>query len=65
MTRLRLLIYDLGGCEGCPLSIMRVYPQLSRLAEVSVRCLGEVRLDEEYDIAVVTGPVCINSQEHV
>ncbi len=60
-----ILVYDLGGCEGCPLSILRVYPQLSRIANVYSRCLGPVDLNREYDYAVITGPICLNSVEHV
>ncbi len=60
-----ILIYDFGGCEGCPLSILRVYPQLQRIAEVHTRCLGPVDLDRKYDYAILTGPICLNSPEHV
>ncbi len=65
MSKPTILIYDLGGCEGCPLSIMRIYPQLINIADVYTKCLGKVDLDREYDYAVVTGPICINSPEHV
>ncbi len=61
----RILIYDFGGCEGCPLSLIRIYPQLSRLYEIHSKCIGNVDLDLEYDYAVLTGPICINSPEHV
>ncbi len=60
-----ILIYDLGGCEGCPLSILRVYPELRKLANVYTKHLGEVNLERTYDIAVVTGPICLNDPESI
>ncbi len=65
MSKPSLLILDLGGCEGCPLSIMRVLPQLSRIVEVYSRYTGNLDLDRRYNYAVLTGPVCLNSSEHV
>lgn len=59
----RVLIYDLGGCEGCPISILRVYPELKGLAELYTKHLGEIDIHMKYDIAVITGPICINNPE--
>lgn len=58
--RLEILIHDLGGCEGCPLSIMRAYPQVMAFSNIYSKCLGNHTLDKKYDIAIVTGSVCIN-----
>ncbi len=60
-----ILIYDLGGCEGCPLSILRVYPDLRGIANIHTHHLGEIDLDRRYDIAVVTGPICINDPDSI
>lgn len=60
-----VLIYDLGGCEGCSISLIRVLPQLSRIANVYFKCTGNVDLNKKYDYAIVTGPICHNSPEHV
>jgi coenzyme F420 hydrogenase subunit gamma len=59
------LIYDLGGCEGCPLSILRILPQLTKLFNVFSKHIGEVDLYRKYDYAVVTGPICLDSSRHV
>ncbi len=61
----KILVYDLGGCEGCPLSILRVYPELRNMAELYTHHLREIDIDMEYDIAVITGPICINEPEDV
>ena len=63
--KLRVLALDIGGCEGCLISIFRAFPSLERLAELHMPYLGNVNLDMEYDIALVTGPVCINHEHAV
>jgi len=60
-----ILVYDLGGCEGCPLSILRVYPELKKIADLYTHHLGKIDLDKEYDVAVITGPICINEPEDI
>ncbi len=60
-----ILIYDLGGCEGCPLSVMRVYPRLARIYDVHAKCIGNVNIDRQYDYAIITGPICLNSHRHI
>ncbi len=65
MNKPSLLIYDLGGCEGCPLSLMRILPQLTGITELYSRYTGNLDLGREYDIAVLTGPICLNSREHL
>lgn len=64
-TKPELLIYDFGGCEGCPLSIIRVIVQLSQIVNVSSRYLGSVDLNRSYDYAVLTGSICLDSVRHV
>ncbi len=64
--RIKLLVYDLGGCEGCPLSILRGLPQLSRIADVHSKHLGNLEFEnKEYDVAVVTGSVCMNDKKRI
>lgn len=65
MSKPRILIYDIGGCEGCPVSLIRVLPQLNNIAIVHFRYTGSTDLDMEYDYAIVTGSICHNSSEHV
>ncbi len=57
-----ILIYSIGGCEGCPLSILRIYPKLVNAVNVYSKYLGETSLSRDYDIAIVSGSVCINDQ---
>ena len=60
MEKPKLLVYDIGGCEGCPLSIIRALPQLTSIVDVYSSHLGNMDLDRDYDIIVVTGSICIN-----
>ncbi len=60
-----ILVYDIGGCEGCPVSILRVYPRLVGRANIYSPHLGNTSLERRYDIAVVTGPICINDRYSV
>ncbi|MEX0568681.1 MAG: 4Fe-4S dicluster domain-containing protein [Candidatus Njordarchaeota archaeon] len=59
---LEILIYDIGGCEGCPVSILREYPKIASKATVYSKHLGDVSLDKKYDIAIITGSACINDE---
>lgn len=61
--KLKVLIYDVGGCEGCPTSILRELNRLANLADVYSQHLGNLDLDMKFDIAVITGAVCINASE--
>ena len=60
MSKLKILLHDLGSCEGCQISILRVYPRLTAFAELYSRYLGNHTLNGKFDVAVVTGSVCIN-----
>ncbi len=60
-----LLIYDIGGCEGCPLSILREYERLSKKANINSKHLGSIDIDRKYHIVIITGSVCINDEEIV
>ncbi len=62
---LEVLVYDLGGCEGCPLSVLRGLQQIERVARLYINYLGNLDLDREYDVAVVTGAVCMNDDEKI
>ena len=61
----KVLIYDVGGCEGCPTSILRELNKLMNIADIHSKHLGEVNIDNNYDIAVITGPLCINVPEKI
>ncbi len=59
-----LLVLDIGGCEGCPLTILRIYPELSSIVNLYSRYVDkEIDLSKSYDVAIVTGAVCVNEPE--
>ncbi|NJE04156.1 4Fe-4S binding protein [Thermococcus sp. MV11] len=61
MEKLKVLHVDIGGCEGCNVSIIRAYPKLMESIELDISYLrnGGYKYDE-YDVALVTGGVCMN-----
>ncbi|AFL95353.1 coenzyme F420 hydrogenase subunit gamma (frhG) [Thermococcus cleftensis] len=61
MEKLKVLHVDIGGCEGCNVSIIRAYPKLMESVELDISYLrnGGYKYDE-YDVALVTGGVCMN-----
>ncbi len=59
---LDILMHDLGGCEGCPVSIMRAYLSLERIGRIYAKRLGNHTLSKTFDVAIVTGNACINDQ---
>ncbi|NJE54290.1 4Fe-4S dicluster domain-containing protein [Thermococcus sp. 21S9] len=61
MEKLKVLHVDIGGCEGCNVSIIRAYPKLMDSVELDISYLrdGECKYDE-YDVALITGGVCMN-----
>ncbi len=59
----RILIYDIGGCEGCPLSLLRELPKLMEKADIYSRHIGSVDIDGNYDVTIITGSACINEEE--
>ena len=62
---IEILIYDIGGCEGCPVSILREYGRLSQKANINSKHLGDIDIDRKYDVVIITGSVCINDEEVV
>ncbi len=64
MGSLRVLAIDVGGCEGCLVSIFRALPLLDGV-DLAIRYIGPVSLDRDYDVAIVCGSVCINDEEKV
>ncbi len=65
MRKLRVLVLDVGGCEGCPIAVLRALPQITSIAEVYSKHLGNADLDQRYDVALVTGSICINDNEAI
>ncbi len=59
----KALLIDLGGCEGCPIAILRSLPGIADKIELHARQLGNADLSIDYDIVFVTGPVCINEEK--
>lgn len=60
--KLRVLVADVGGCEGCPLAVLRALPNIPLNIEVHSQHLGNLDLELKYDIALVTGSICINDE---
>ncbi len=63
--RLRVAALDIGGCEGCTVSILRALATLERFADVHMSYLGNLDLNAEYDVVLVCGPVCVNKPEKI
>ncbi len=64
--RLKVLHIDIGGCEGCGVTVLRALPLIEKVAEVRSKYLGSVKIDgESYDVAIVTGSVCLDSEESI
>ncbi len=72
----RILHIDIGGCEGCAVTVLRALPLIRQgvglprggtllKAEVHSKYLGNVDLNREYDIAIVTGSICLKDEEFV
>jgi len=66
-SKVRVLVHDIGGCEGCPISVIRALPELVGIADVHSRYLGneDVSGGVTYDVGIVTGAVCINEPDVV
>ncbi len=58
----RILLIDVGGCEGCSIAVLRALPSIEHRVELHSIYLGNLDLDSRYDIALVTGPICINDK---
>lgn len=61
MEKLKVLHVDIGGCEGCNVSIIRDYPKLMGSVELDITYLMDNGCKyDEYDVALITGGVCMN-----
>ncbi len=65
MRLVKILAIDIGGCEGCLISLHRALPSLFSVAELHSHYLGNVDLESEYDVAFVSGSICINDSERI
>ncbi len=61
----KIVLFDVGGCEGCPATIIRSLPRISNRVEIYAKYLGNFDINKKYDIALVTGSICINDEEMV
>ncbi len=62
VKKLSVIHANFAGCEGCNVSILRAYPKMENMVDLDISYLGE-RRKNEYDVALVTGGVCMNDQE--
>ena len=62
--KLRVLNVNFAGCEGCNVSVLRAYPKISDVVDLDIAYLGE-RRHESYDVAIITGGVCMNDPKNV
>lgn len=64
--KLKVVHLDVGGCEGCAVTVLRVLPHLERIAETYTKYThDEIPEDARFDVALVTGSVCLNDEEAV
>ena len=59
-SKLNVLVVDVGGCEGCVVSIFRALPQLAAIANIYSKYTGGSNLVKHYDVSFITGSACIN-----
>ncbi len=66
-NKLRVLQVDLGGCEGCAVSILRAIPLIKDSVELVSQYLvdEEFPINDKFDVAFITGSLCINDEEKV
>ena len=65
MEKLKVLHVDTGGCEGCVVSMLRSLPLVEDRAVLKSKYLADDFSVEKCDLAVLTGPVCVNDQRTV
>ncbi|AMM54736.1 4Fe-4S binding protein [Pyrococcus kukulkanii] len=66
MEKLRVLHVDIGGCEGCNVSIIRAYPKLIELIDLDISYLRDNGFKfDDYDVAIITGGVCMNEPSKI
>ncbi len=57
---MRVLHVDVGGCEGCNISILRAIPSLKDV-EIDIKYLGKGK--GNYEMAMITGGACTSCPE--
>ena len=66
MKHLRIIHIDIGGCEGCAVSIFRGLKEITKLGEfISKYTVEETFNIDDADIIFVTGSICINDEHSV
>ncbi len=61
MKRMKIINVDLGGCEGCCVSLFRALPQISQFGDFISRYTVEENFEiSDADVIFVTGSVCMN-----
>ncbi|HIQ03449.1 MAG TPA: 4Fe-4S dicluster domain-containing protein [Desulfurococcales archaeon] len=63
--KLRVLLLDIGGCEGCSIAVLRSLPTLQPNIDLHSQYLGNLDLNTKYDIAFIAGSICINDKEAI
>ncbi len=64
--KIKVLHIDVGGCEGCASLVLRTLPLLRGNFEIHSKYIeDEVNLTRHYDVALVTGSICLNDEEEV
>ncbi|ASJ07015.1 NADH-quinone oxidoreductase subunit B family protein [Thermococcus pacificus] len=61
MGRITVLHADFGGCAGCSVSILRSYPEIKDTVKLETPYLVDKYFQSEgYDVAIITGGICVN-----
>ncbi len=65
--KLKVIQVDLGGCEGCAVSILRALPLVKDAIELHSQYLADedFSIEGEFDLAFITGSLCVNDDEKV
>ena len=61
----KIILFDVGGCEGCPMTVLRSLPSIKDRVELYAKQLGNFDPEDKYDIVLVTGSICINDEHMV
>ena len=63
---LRILHRDIGGCEGCSVSMLRAIPMLPENYEIkTLYTCDEIQELQDGDVIFISGAVCINDDESI
>lgn len=69
MKKMKVLHIELGGCEGCSISVLRAIPSLSKFIDIKSSYLEKeefkINENERYDVCIITGPICLNHEEAI